>query len=51
MSATDWKKNCPWCGVDLSELTGRCYCGREPPKLEIQDYGRKRSVDTKTPIK
>ena len=25
-----WKDNCPWCGAHLSELTGKCHCGRTP---------------------
>ena len=28
-------QRCPWCGVDLRELTGRCYCGRTPPQKLI----------------
>lgn len=33
-----WKVHCPWCGVHLSELTGKCHCGRTPlPKQQANN--------------
>ena len=34
--AADKIEHCPWCGVQLSELTGRCHCGREPIRNETK---------------
>lgn len=54
MPDNHWNTHCPWCGVHLSELTGRCHCGRVPiekPNVGLTiEQGRealKRAADRK----